>query len=274
MELLQVTVFSVEIYFSEVHNLVKSYKTSNTISLNISIGSVEPLNILKNSVSSPFSPNQLPVVSLTSSSSTSSSCTQLAETTSDHSTETGDDLDTNNPEHVIHKTSGALPPQSNKKEGLLNIYTKMNAANNDDKPFYSVVSDTITEPLLSISHTASKLHNGTENSAGISPVLTNGVCNVAVNTPTSSAANCLENGRKISDISKNVHKNSLIDFKTEARNRDQTRSNWSDSNVRKTSKPNERRQSISSEESLSDYEELGINHTSIHGDITSHRSSR
>ena len=228
---------------------------------------------LNNPVATSF-PTKLPLVSLTSSSSTSSSCTQLAETSSNPSTETGEDLDVFKPKHVISKMDSVSPSPLHRKESFMNSGIEMYASNKENKPYFSAVSDTITEPLLALKYNGNKLHNGSDNCTGVSPGLTNGVRNVAVKTPSSSATNIMENGRKISDINKNVHKTSVIDYKTEARKLDQTRSNWSDSNVRKTSKPNERRQSISSEESLSDYEELGGNHTSIHGDISSHRSSR
>ena len=238
---------------------------------------------LQNTASASFnSSNNLPVVSLTSSSSTSSSCTQLADSSSNHSTETGDDLDIIIPKHVASKAGEILPNILYKRESLLNIGIEMNASKKDDKTYNNIVSDSVTEPLLAIKYNDAKILNGTDNLTGVLPGLTNGnrertisqVRNVAVKTPSSSAMTFLENGRKISDINKNMHKTSVIDYKTEARKLDQTRSNWSDSNVRKTSKQNERRQSISSEESLSDYEELGVNHSAIHGDIPSHRSSR
>ena len=164
----------------------------------------------------------MPVVSLTSSSSTSSSCTQLAASSSNESTETGDDLDLNC-QHDKSKTTGISPPQLYQKESLLNIGIEMNPSSKEDKPYYNTISDAVTEPLLAIKYNEAKMLNSTENCTSASQGLTNGVRNVAVKTPSSSAMSFLENGRKISDINKNMHKTSIIDYKTEARKLDQTR---------------------------------------------------
>ena len=177
---------------------------------------------------------------------------------------------------MLPQNTGIVQDHLNKKENSLYLGSEMNKAKNDDKPFYTTVSDTITEPLLAIKCVGTKVYNGgVDSSVKKTSASNNGIRNSVIRVTNSSPNSYLDNGRKISDINPSPHKTSLIDYKNEARNREQTRNNWSDSNVRKTSKQiNERRQSISSEESLSDYEELGVNHTTINGDINSHRASR
>ena len=216
---------------------------------------------------------KLPLVSLTSSSSTSSSCTQLVETSSSNSTETGDDF--TNTRNVL-----ALPspmPINNEMTDETSVYICPELGNSkiEDEPYYTNASDTITEPLLAVKCVGSKVCNNTDGALGNTPTSNNWVPNSSASKTNSSPTKYVENGQQNNnDSNKPPHKSSIIDYKNEARNLEQTRHNWSDSNVRKTSKQNERRQSISSEESLSDYEELGGNHTTINGDIGSHRNSR
>jgi hypothetical protein len=145
---------------------------------------------------------------------------------------------------------------------------------NDEKQCYGHVSIPITEPLLAVNCVGSKIYNGGDNNLRKSSVTNNGIRSPVIKATNASPAVYLDNARKVSDLNTTQHKTSIIDYKNEARNLEQTRNNWSDSNVRKTSKQIERKQSISSEESLSDYEELGGNHTPINGDIGTHRNSR
>ena len=216
---------------------------------------------------------KLPLVSLTSSSSTSSSCTQLVETSSSNSTETGDDL--TNTRNVL-----ALPspmPISNEMTDETNVYIcpELDNSKIEEEQYYANASDTITEQLLAIKCVGSKNHNNSDGTSGHTSTSNNWVPTSSASKTNSSPTKYVENGQQNNnDATKPPHKSSIIDYKNEARNLEKTRHNWSDSNVRKTSKQNERRQSISSEESLSDYEELGGNHTTINGDIGSHRNSR
>ena len=234
--------------------------------------SLEPPKNLNISTSASFPSANLPVVSLTSSSSTSSSCTQLAGSSSSNSTETGDEINgANSHGFSIQNTDGNVRDHFDKNEILA---SERGTSCNDDKQFFNNVSDTVTEPLLAIKCVGSKIYNNADGIPGKPSIANNGVRSSVVRGLSSSPTKVLDDGRKVSDLNTALHKNSIIDYKNEARNRDQIRNNWSDSNVRKTSKHNERRQSISSEESLSDYEELGGGTPSINGGIGLHRNSR
>ena len=216
---------------------------------------------------------KLPLVSLTSSSSTSSSCTQLVETSSSNSTETGDDI--TNTRNVLALPSPMPISNETTDETAVYICPELDNAKIEEEQYYSNASDTITEPLLAIKCVGSKSYNNSDGTLGHTSTSNNWVPVSSASKTNSSPTKYPENGQQNNnDSSKPPHKSSIIDYKNEARNLEKTRHNWSDSNVRKTSKQNERRQSISSEESLSDYEELGGNHTTINGDIGSHRNSR
>lgn len=238
------------------------------------IGSLEqPLSVRSNSFKIPCTSNNLPVVSLLSSSSTSSSCTQLAETSSSHSNEFGDDSNGIDVSLTIPKNISNHQGKSYKKDFSVYIDPEMNKATYDDKQLYGKVSDTITEPLLAINLVGSKIYNGIDINTDKPSISNTGPRNVAAQGTKVSPTRYSGNGHKTSDMNLTPKKNSTLDYNNEALKLDQTRSAWSPSNVRKTSK-NERRDSISSEESLSDYEELGGNHTAINGDIGSHKNSR
>ena len=238
---------------------------------------MEPLSNLPKPLNAPYLAKNLPLVSLTSSSSTSSSCTQLADTSSSHSTETGEDInDIDNALAIPKLPLGTIQDFSNKQEGIIYVGSEMNkiAPKNDEKQCYGHISVPITEPLIAVNCVGSKIYNGGDNNLRKTSVANNGIRSPVIKAKNSSPTGYLDNARKISDLNTTPHKTSIIDYKNEARNLEQTRNNWSDSNVRKTSKQIERKQSISSEESLSDYEELGGNHTPINGDIGGHRHSR
>ena len=237
---------------------------------------MEPPNTLSNSLTTPCISNNLPLVSLISSSSTSSSCTQLAETSSSHSNEIEANVDDIDETHVISKGICNNQEKLYKTDYSVYIDPEMNKPAHDDKRFYGKMSDAITEPLLAINCVGAKIYSGADDGNTEKPLGSiYGLQNTIPQGKQISPTRFSNSGHKKSDTKVNSHKNSsTIDYNNEALKLDKTRNAWSPSNVRKTSQHNERRHSISSEESLSDYEELGGTHTAINGGIGSHKNRR
>ena len=138
---------------------------------------------------------------------------------------------------------------------------------------YSEVSDVIKEPLLALYRIGSKLqgHAGKNNDKMLTT--NNELQNSATLNQSTPLVRFQGSGLTTQGTQQKVSGTNKLNYTDDAEKLDQTRKGWAQTTARKSSKQ-ERKDSISSEASLSDYEELGANHSTINGDVGSRRASR
>ena len=149
----------------------------------------------------------------------------------------------------------------------------MSTASSEGKPDYGEVSDVIKEPLLALYRIGSKLQGNAGKNNDKTTINHTELQNSATVNQSTPLVRFQGNRITTKGTQRKVSGTNKLNYTDDAEKLDQTRKGWAQTTARKSSKQ-ERKDSISSEASLSDYEELGANHSTINGDVGSRRASR
>ena len=210
----------------------------------LDIGAISPNKSPKNSVVSSVV-TTLPTVSLITT-STSSSCTQLAESSSSEHDEFQIEL----PNSKYQSVNG----NGNSKPLLVNDALILACP--------KAMGNSIGSTLPVTNSNGIRSHNECVLSSGQTETMSNKLLN--------------NSGMNMKSITKGANLTGRLPGESKQRlSADQTKAPFPLTQARKISHPTaDRRHSISSEESLSDYDELGTNHSTINGFIGSQRRNR